>query len=300
MIHQGDALEVLRKMPAESVQCCVTSPPYYGLRDYGIPSQIGLEESPAAYVEKLVSVFAEVRRVLRSDGVCWLNLGDSYANDWKWGGATGGKHAAGLHGTQVGRAKRRTGFKAKELIGIPWLVAFALRADDWYLRQGVVWAKPNAMPESVRDRCTTAHEFVFLLTKQPRYYFDADAVSEPCAEKRYRGSSFTRGKTASMRHGLSPVGTGPRVERERRNIRSVWTIPTRSFPGAHFAVMPEALVERCVLAGSRAGDLILDPFAGAGTVGVVSERHDRLFEGIELNPAYVEMANRRIGNKETP
>ena len=181
-IHVGDCRDVLATLPAGSVQCCVTSPPYFGLRDYGHPGQIGLEETPDEFVAGLISAFDAVRRVLADDGVLWLNLGDSYANDGKWGGSTGGKHVSSLHGDSgIGRQKRMTGLKPKDLIGIPWRVAFALQADGWYLRQDIIWAKPNPMPESVRDRCTKAHEYVFLLSKGPRYYFDANAIAEGLA-----------------------------------------------------------------------------------------------------------------------
>ncbi len=178
-IKLGDWIDVLRTMPDESAQCCVTSPPYWGLRDYGVPGQLGLERTPDEYVAKIVAGFREVRRVLRNDGTLWLNLGDSYANDTKWGGTTGGKHAAGLHGEPIGRAKRNTGLKAKDLVGIPWMVAFALRSDGWYLRQDIIWAKPNPMPESVTDRCTKSHEYIFLLSKSQKYYFDQESILEP-------------------------------------------------------------------------------------------------------------------------
>ena len=255
----GDTRAELTNLADGSVQTCITSPPYFGLRDYGHAGQIGLESTPDAYVAELVAVFREVRRVLADDGTLWLNLGDSYSD--------------------------------KQLLGIPWRVAFALQADGWYLRQDIIWAKPNPMPESVRDRCTKSHEYLFLLSKSSRYYFDADAVSEP-AVKGAAGSTFHSGKTAT--HQAGRASTKARADAETRNKRDVWTIPTKPFKGAHFAVMPEALVEPCVLAGSHDGDLVLDPFAGSGTVGVVAKRHRRNFVGIELNPEYAELAEGRI------
>ncbi len=247
---RGDTLQVLRTLPDNSVQCRVTSPPYWGLRDYGTRGQIGLEPKPEEYVAKLVAVFREVRRVLRDDGTLWLNMGDSYANDGKWGGSTGGKHASGLHGEPVGRGKRETGLKAKDLVGIPWLLAFALRADGWYLRQDIIWAKPNPMPESVTDRCTKSHEYLFLLTKSARYYFDHEAFKEP-AVRGYAGSTFTKGKTAL--HQEDRASKKDRQEHAAtRNRRDVWTIATQPYKEAHFAVFPTSLVEPCILAGAPA------------------------------------------------
>ena len=274
MILTGDAVERLRELPDGIAQTCITSPPYFGLRDYGVEGQIGLEETPQEYVERLVTVFREVRRVLRDDGTLWLNLGDSYASQ---GGAHGGRNdnqrgvgARRVHAAGGGDQAARTppdGLKPKDLVGIPWRVAFALQADGWYLRSDIVWAKPNPMPESVRDRPTRAHEYVFLLSKNERYFYDHEAIKEP----------------AVSNHPSS-----------KRNRRSVWHIPVRPFKGAHFAVFPEALVEPMVLAGSRPGDLVLDPFAGSGTTGVVARRHGRRFLGIELNPEYVELAEHRL------
>ncbi len=443
-INVGHALEVTRGLAAESVQCVVTSPPYYGLRDYktgpltwggsefcahdfadlgrsrskpdrstvgkadngsgvfgGVRGaqaskaargevlslggqcqacgawrgHLGLEPTPDLYVEHIVQIFREVRRALRPDGTLWLNLGDSYANDTKWGGASGGKCAKGLHGqTGIGRQRRETGLKSKELIGIPWMVAFALRADGWYLRQDIIWAKGtsgatregNSMPESVRDRCSKSHEYLFLLSKSPRYYFDADAIKEPKATAtlkdprtngngRRRDRGFTglasnggtnlggrpqyaraleiarergltdehlaavraAGLTDAGKNKATQTGTGrnePRVQQlaaeakaalggyyrefltgEMANRRSVWRVNPVPYKGAHFAVFPEKLVEPCVLAGSRAGDLVYDPFCGAGTVGKVATKLGRRFVGAELNPEYAEMARRRIG-----
>ena len=313
-------------MPDECIHCVVTSPPYWGLRDYGIDGQLGLEKTPEEYVGKMVEIFREVRRVLRSDGNLWLNLGDSYANDWKWGGATGGKHAKDLHGTQVGRARRQTGLKPKDLVGIPWRVAFALQADGWYLRSDIIWHKPNPMPESVTDRPTKAHEYIFLLAKSERYFYNHEAIKEesvygvpnsPESIKSPYGQGFTRRARKSLPETQSNLATYRDKQRGHsrrhdgfndhwdqmtkeeqcsngRNKRTVWTVATQPFPGSHFATFPPKLIEPCILAGSKAGDIILDPFAGAGTTGLVADRHGRNFIGIELNPIYVEMARRRI------
>lgn len=285
-----------RRLPLAdgSVQCVVTSPPYYGLRDYGTSGQIGLEQTPGEYVAALVQVFRDVRRVLRADGVCWLNLGDSYANDDKWGGQTIGKHVHRLHGEPVGRIKRSTGLKPKDLIGIPWLVAFALQSDGWYLRSDVIWAKPNPMPESVTDRPTKAHEYLFLLTKAARYFYDAHAVAEPAAYQ--VDNSRKKSGAYSLDSGRNDGGThrsGGFITGETRNLRSVWNIATQPYSGAHFATMPPELARRCIKAGSKAGDLILDPFNGSGTTGKVALELGRNYIGIELNPDYIDLTHER-------
>ncbi len=316
MILQGDALERLRELPSECVRTCVTSPPYYNLRDYGEPGQIGGEASPEEYIDKLVAVFREVRRVLRPDGTLWVNMGDSYAT-------SSGPQAPTNTRNSQGHVKKRVpdGFKRKDLIGIPWMLAFALRADGWYLRQDIIWAKPNCMPESVRDRCTKSHEYIFLLSKSPKYYFDAAAISEPIAgssTKRYlqnierqSGSDRQPGKTngpmkaALPRFGGDKYGKDGRDETRTksgkiyiptlsRNKRSVWNVSTAGFRGAHFAVFPEKLVEPCILAGSPAGGVVLDPFTGSGTTGVVAAKLGRDFIGCEINPQYCQMAQERI------
>lgn len=289
----GDSLMTLPTVEAGSCQCCVTSPPYWGLRDYGHHGQIGLENTPEEYVARLVAVFRDVRRVLRDDGVLWLNLGDSYANDAKWGGSTGGKHASALHGEPIGRGKRDTGLKPKDLVGIPWRVAFALQADGWYLRADCIWAKPNPMPESVTDRPTKAHEYVFLLSKSERYFYDADAVREQATVGNHPRTVFDN--TPPVPPGQSPhrgLRHAPLAD-AGRNLRSVWTIATHPYSGAHFATFPPALPTRCILAGSRSGDTVLDPFGGSGTVGQVAEILGRNAILCELNPDYVALARER-------
>ena len=322
---QGDVLERLRELPDNSVHCVVTSPPYWGLRDYGVEGQIGLEATFEEFIAKLVEVFREVRRVLRPDGTCWVNMGDAYANDGKWGGSTGGKHVEALHGNSgIGRGKKLTGLKPKDLIGQPWMLAFALRADGWWLRQDIIWAKPNPMPESVTDRCTKSHEYVFLLTKSERYFYDAEAVKEPA--NGWNGSEFHDGKNLIVHPNVGKnrgkgnarnFRGGVYVENETfdndghldrnsrgnqpndqgtRNKRSVWTISTEAFPEAHFATFPTELVKPCILAGSPDGGTVLDPFSGSGTTGVVALRLGRAYLGIELNPEYIAIAERRLAN----
>jgi len=367
-ILTGDCRDVLKTLPDESVHCVVTSPPYWGLRDYGVAGQLGLESTPQEYVERMVAVFREVRRVLRDDGTLWLNLGDSYNAYNGNAGPSSGFSAGSAADTQrpklaSGHGLRTNSLKPKDLVGIPWRVAFALQADGWYLRQDIIWAKPNPMPESVRDRCTKAHEYLFLLAKSERYYFDAEAIQEPFAESSiarleqpgleqqagsdrvpgktngpmkavgrhlpgnkthkgttayeqgaeehrtkaglvayaerqraaapasYRGSTFTKGKTASVK---PTVGQGDRVEAAGRNKRSVWTVTTQPFKEAHFATFPPALIEPCILAGCPEGGTVLDPFGGAGTTGLVADRLGRNAILIELNPSYAEMARKRI------
>jgi len=302
-ILNGDCRQILRSLPDQSVHCCVTSPPYFGLRNYDVDGQIGLEPTPAAFVAELVYVFREVRRVLRDDGTLWLNLGDSYATDSKWGGSTGGKAAKGLHGSGGGgRNRTNVGLPDKNLIGIPWRVALALQDDGWILRQDVIWNKPNPMPESVKDRCTKAHEYLFMLSKRGAYYFDAEAIKEPVAEATVSrlaqstlasqtGSARVPGKTNG---NMKAVGNG-----EKRNKRSVWTVTTKPFKDAHFATFPPDLIEPCILAGSPAGATILDPFGGAGTTGMVANRLNRNAILIELNPDYADMAENRIAADST-
>jgi DNA modification methylase len=381
MIYQGDCLDIMPKLEAGSVQCVVTSPPYYGLRDYGVNGQIGLEDTPEAFVAKLVAAFQEVRRVLRDDGTVWLNLGDSYNGSGK-AGSNPEYQAKHTEFGKPSKEKSRFGMptnikelKPKDLIGIPWRVAFALQADGWWLRQDIIWHKPNPMPESVTDRCTKAHEYIFLLTKSAKYFYEAEAIREP-----QNGTAHSRGKGITPKS--QPMGQGIKANNSfhaatalwhespdsKRNRRSVWTITTKPFKGAHFATFPPELPDICIKAGTSekgccpecgspwvrlvektgatnerarkdVGDyfpdkggnpsgirslsgatytsqriatnfwrptcthnhepvpcIVLDPFAGAGTVGVVAEKLGRAFVGIELNPEYVAMAERRINN----
>lgn len=374
IIH-GDALEILRALLSESIHCCVTSPPYWGLRDYGVSGQIGLEATPQEYVEKLVLVFREVRRVLRKDGTLWLNMGDCYAGSGRGGHI--GEHST-LHGSRSNQQQTRKarasqlrcgfhatvaaaghigrawvappdGLKQKNLIGIPWRLAFALQADGWYLRSEIIWHKPNCMPESVMDRPTVAHERIFLISKSLRYFYDADAISEPCAsgpsdlrkmmERKPRidakhfhadpgklakanrstnigkkrgvgGLRFAIGrmfkdhdaahlsrsgnKKRSFEGRLSHVGHGVPWEGLRRNKRSVWSVATEPFKGAHFATFPKKLVEPCILAGCPEGGTVLDPFAGSGTVGQVAHELGRGAILIELNGEYLGLIRERL------
>lgn len=298
-LHLGHALDVLKTLPAESVHCIVTSPPYFGLRDYGVDGQIGLEPSPDEFVAALVEVFAEARRVLRDEGTCWLNLGDSYAATTKGSSGKGEKQITNA-GTII--ADRRwsvpNGMKAKDLIGIPWLSAFALRADGWYLRSDIIWHKPNPMPESVTDRPTKAHEYVFLLTKAQRYYYDADAIREPVPPgavfkpRRDDGSTLRAMVDPSgvMLDGLVSAGANP----NGANARTVWPIATEPSSYAHFALMPSRLARRCITAGCPHGGVVLDPFAGMATTGVVALEEGRSFVGIELNETYHAQARERL------
>lgn len=368
----GDALAVLRTLPSESVHCCVTSPPYWGLRDYGtarwgggdagcsheppqewteqkfnahhaldgstgtqsaaakcrwynedgscpacgarrIDDQIGLERTPEEYIGRLVEVFREVRRVLRGDGTLWLNLGDSYASSPPGNSTTGVSAKSTLHGVndasaayretlEAGHAQKRNtivgGLKPKDLVGIPWRVALALQADGWWLRQDIIWSKPNPMPESVTDRCTKSHEYVFLLSKSGRYNYDADAVKEKGVSERSgnlsRKDATGRGCPASGVDGNVPWSGAD------RNRRDVWTIPTQPFPEAHFAVMPEALARTCILAGCPAGGVVLDPFGGAGTTAKVAQDLGCDSVLIELNPKYRAIAVKRLAQQLLP
>jgi DNA modification methylase len=288
MIHIGDCLEVLRTLESGSVQTCVTSPPYWGLRDYGVEGQLGLEKTPDEYVAKMVDVFREVRRVLRDDGTLWLNLGDSYATGGgSIGRSPGGEDQGerylrqGMIDTQPNRMKI-DGLKPKDLVGIPWRVAFALQADGWYLRQDIIWHKPNPMPESVQDRCTKAHEYIFLMSKSERYYFDSVAMREPSSQPE-RSGKIEKSFSTGDRDAVLRMDVGRSVMRtDHRNRRSVWTVSTQPFKGAHFATFPPKLIEPCVLAGSKPGDTVLDPFNGAGTTGLVAHRNGREHVGIEL------------------
>lgn len=331
-IFVGDALEALRDMEDESVDCCVTSPPYYRLRDYGVEGQIGLEETPDEFIAKLVEVFREVRRVLKSDGTLWINIADSYAGSnhgrnkdksGQRGVYTYGqcKESASQKAGVVPRTASSKEYKKKDLIGIPWMLAFALRADGWYLRQDIIWEKPNCMPESVRDRCTKSHEYIFLLSKSEKYYFDAEAIKEPAVgfdNSTPRGSNGVLGKqNAGRRKGNAKTFRGggaytnnrsfhnsTEVERSStgnvenetglRNKRDVWHVATQGYAQVHFATFPEKLITPCILAGCRENGIVLDPFAGSGTTSVVAERNGRRSIGIELNPEYAAAAANRV------
>lgn len=311
----GDVRDSLRTLPTGTARTCVTSPPYWGLRDYGVEGQLGLEATPDAYVAAMVEVFREVRRVLADDGTLWLNLGDSYAEGGR-GGDYGSGTLVGSYKSQeqsnIGRKMAPPGLKPKDLVGIPWMMAFALRADGWYVRSDIIWSKPNPMPESVTDRPTKAHEYIFLLSKSARYYYDAAAIAEGISgvsEARINQSTFKSQKGGPKDYGTTGVNTNRSMRQTlenfaenntgTRNKRSVWTVATQPYPDAHFATFPEALIEPCILAGSALGDTVLDPFTGSGTTGAVAIRHQRSFVGCELNPVYVELARQRIG-KESP
>ncbi len=325
-VFLSDALKALRSLPEKSVDCCVTSPPYYRLRDYGVDGQIGLEETPAEYISKLVEVFREVRRVLKDYGTLWLNMGDSYAGSGKGRNADGtpckGNSISREENVKFGGilpAARHLEFKHKDLMGIPWELALALRKDGWYLRQDIIWYKPNCMPESVKDRCTRSHEYIFLLSKSEKYYFDYEMIREPAVgfdnsppagsrgtltpnsrrrkgnSRTFRGGVYTNNRAyensadmARISHGNTENVTG------LRNKRDVWIVSTRGCKEAHFATFPEKLIEPCILAGCPAGGTVLDPFAGSGTTGVVANRHARNFIGIELNPDYCKIMERRL------
>ena len=315
-ILQGDVRETLRALETGSVQTCVTSPPYFGLRDYGVSGQIGLESTPDAYVAELVAVFREVRRVLRDDGTLWLNLGDSYTGSASTGGT--GKETD-YTGKRSLPNKRAEGLKAKDLIGIPWMLAFALRADGWYLRQDIIWHKPNPMPESVRDRCTKSHEYIFLFAKQQRYYFDQESIKVPLKEasvarlmqdvENQEGSGRVPGKTNGKMKAVCFGGNkqcpDTRLQSGKEwnptmivggmaNKKSVWTVPTRGYKGAHFATFPPQLISPCILAGCPVDGTVLDPFSGSGTTGQVAKSLGRNAILIELNPAYHDLIRSRL------
>ena len=302
-VRQGDALKLLRAMPDGIVQVCVTSPPYWGLRDYGMAGQLGLETTPEEYVARMVEVFREVRRVLRDDGTLWLDLGDCYSGSPPGNARPdhSGPNLLGSRGEQASTRARAVrvnrdfdGLKPKDMVGIPWRVAFALQADGWWLRSDIIWSKCNPMPESVTDRPTKSHEYLFLLAKAERYYYDADAIAEKSTNRESGNLDTNVYAVVDPERCRRRANLNKTPARPTRNRRSVWTIAFQPFAEAHFATFPEALVEPCILAGSKPGDLVLDPFAGSGTVGVVALRHGRRFIGLELSPTYCEMARRRI------
>lgn len=332
-VIQGDALEVLRTLPDESVHCCVTSPPYWGLRDYGVDGQLGLEPTPTEYVVRMIKVFHEVWRVLRHDGTLWLNIGDSYAGGGGFSPSapTAAKSKSGMYGItgalKRGGIKPVGGLKPKDLCGIPWRLALALQSDGWYLRSDIVWHKSNPMPESVTDRPTKAHEYVFLLAKSERYYYDSEAIREkaisppsnkikmpdgwdtgPGAHGSFHRKGREKGRIQVKQRGHPQPHSGfinrwdamTKAEQAAngRNKRDVWVVATEPFPDAHFATFPTKLITPCILAGCPLGGTVLDPFGGSGTTGVVAERLGRNAILIELNPEYVEMARRRIANEQ--
>ena len=307
IILEGQAKTRLKDISSNSINCCVTSPPYYKLRDYGVDGQIGLEETPEQYIDSLVAVFREVKRVLKDDGTLWIVIGDSYNGSNKASGDT--TLDKNLQRTNIASHKtnptRIKGLKPKDLIGIPWMLAFALRADGWYLRQDIIWHKPNPTPESVKDRCTKSHEYVFLLSKSRQYYFDHVDIME---EASYDGRKDTRMK-GSHKYSQNVTGLQPQTFAARgherwqkingkylKNKRDVWTVNVKPFKGAHFAVFPEALIETCIRAGCPQNGLVLDPFFGSGTVGVVAKRLNRNYIGIELNSNYIQIAEKRIND----
>lgn len=348
----GDCLEVINNIPDNSIDCCVTSPPYFGLRDYGVDGQIGLEETPEQYVNKLVKLFNEVKRCLKQEGTLWLNLGDSYYGSGRGSGGTGdaSKKQVTNRGTNFAVGKKLTKYicgdcKPKDLIGIPWMVAFALRADGWYLRQDIIWSKPNPMPESVTDRCTKAHEYIFLLSKSREYYYDQEAIKQPVTDttiqrlaqqiEDQKGSERVPGKTNGNMKAVGP-GRNPRTGIDRKggnqgsekgipamaingngvkghsgyfdaegnwigdgkaNKKSVWTVTTKPFKEAHFATFPPELIVDCIKAGCPENGIVLDPFMGSGTTGLVARKLNRNYIGIELNPEYIKIAERRIFNE---
>lgn len=306
---QGDVLSKLSELPDKSVQCVVTSPPYWGQRNYGHDGQFGLESTPELYVERLVEISREIHRVLRDDGTYWLNLGDTYWGGG-WRGAELNKNSGDVQkahqGTHCGESMTmgkggHPVFKSKDMVGIPWRSAIALQEDGWYLRQDIIWHKPNPMPASVTDRCTTAHEYIFLLSKSKTYYYDADAIKQPYKENTKPGSQFGGAKGNSelgMKTKLQSAPQGYFEMKDGANMRSVWTIPVRPFKGAHFATFPEKLPELCIKAGSKEGDVVLDPFFGSGTTGWVAQRLGRKWLGIEINPDYVKIAEERFNQQE--
>ena len=291
-LYLGDCLESLKTMPDKSIQMCVTSPPYYGLRDYGVDGQIGLEKTPNEYIAKLVEIFREVKRVLKDDGILWVNIGDSYAGS---GGAGGDYNNGGLKdGQPKWKSKldiKASNLKPKDLIGIPWMLAFALRSDGWYLRQDIIWAKPSPFPESVKDRCTKSHEYIFLLSKSAQYYYNADAI---------KVKAVTSVNSVRNGHGNSADCKRGRIVTfsDMVNRRDVWPISTKPYKGSHFAVFPPEIPRLCILAGSKPGDTILDPFAGSGTTGAVAISLRRMAVLCELNVEYVGLIRERITNKE--
>ena len=310
VIYCGDSLQVLQGLPENSVHCCVTSPPYYGLRDYGEAGQIGREATPEEYIERLTAVFREVRRVLRPDGTCWVNIADTYCGTGSKAGHADPKNPQGRNGQQVALNHRAPGCKPKDLIGIPWLLAFSLRNDGWYLRSSIIWHKANPMPESARDRPTRSYENVFLLTKSKKYYYDWQAVAEPIAPttaaryksgrsetQKYAGEVPGQGNIQGINKGRARGAVKDEIIVPIRSRRDVWQINTVPYKGGHFAAFPPKLAETCILAGCPVGGVVLDPFLGSGTTAAVAKQLSRRYIGIEISPAYCTLAKERIGGE---
>lgn len=306
VIEFGDCRTLMKRWKNESVyvQTCVTSPPYFGLRDYGHEGQIGLEQSPQDFIAALIQVFRCVRDILADDGTLWVNMGDSYYNYRPGKGQALPQQSVAstkqdLPETNPRRGNRFNGIKEKDLIGIPWMLAFALRDDGWYLRQDIIWHKPNPMPESVRDRCTKAHEYIFLFSKSQSYYFNHDAIKEPAkvssAGIRFGGNKY--GDNPDPKHATKSGNVSK--EYEKANKRSVWSVPTKPYRGAHFATFPTELIEPCILAGSRQNDVVLDPFMGSGTTAQVAVQNGRRYMGCELNESYAVLQQERLTNLQT-
>ena len=289
-IEFGDCREIMKKWASQGIkaQTCVTSPPYYGLRDYGHDGQIGLEETPAAYIDAMVEVFRCVWDVLEDDGTLWVNIGDSYCGTGSKGDFVDPKNPNGRNGQSVSKTQKIEGYKSKDLIGIPFMLAFALRNDGWYLRQDIIWHKPNPMPESVQDRCTKSHEYIFLLSKKQKYYYDINAMQEPAI---YAGDD--RGARGDSRRGTEANSMSGKTG-ETRNKRSVWSVTTKPYAGAHFAVFPPDLIEPCIMAGAPVGGIVLDPFMGSGTTAQVAQNLGRKYLGCELNTEYEILQRERL------
>ena len=299
----GDCRETLKEFDGKA-RMCVTSPPYYGLRNYGNEeNQIGQEQSPEEYIDNLVKVFREVRNVLTDDGTCWVNIGDSYYNYRPGRGQRLAKQTVSntrqdLPDVCPRRGNKLDGLKEKDLIGIPWMLAFALRADGWYLRQDIIWHKPNPMPESVKDRCTKAHEYIFLLSKNRKYYYDHEAIKEQAVGERWGGNTpINMNNTKDTNNQFSGLTRPRKMVYDKRNKRSVWKVVTKPYKGAHFAVFPEELIEPCILAGSEKGDVVLDPFMGSGTTAIVAKTLGRNYIGCELHEDYGKLIKKRLNSK---
>ena len=299
-IIEGDCIQKMKELPEKSINTCVTSPPYYALRNYQMDGQVGVEESPDDYVQKIVQVFREVRRVLKDDGTIWINLGDSYAGS----GGAGNQFDQienGLSPYKQTGSPKDIGLKPKDLMGIPWRVAFALQADGWYLRSDIIWHKPNPMPESVKDRPTKSHEYIFLMSKNRTYYYDQESIKTPVKQENMKGTPTHKRSTKDWGDGTGvKTHNGFDKSYDMANKRDVWTVPTDKFEGQHFATFPKELIKPCILAGCPEGGTVLDPFNGSGTTCIVSLQNNRKYIGIELNPEYCIIAHKRISTEVSP